>query len=176
MVKAGRIVARVAIGFGIFLALFFAVGMMLTKEYQVERSLLMRSSPENIFEHVHSFKKWEKWSPWIAKDPTIINSYSGPAEGVGSQVSWKSEKSGSGSQEIILSEPPHQIRTRLNFGEMGQAEAYWKFENKEGGTLVRWGLVGKNEGAIGGYFSLMMDGFVGEDYEEGLVRLKTLVE
>jgi hypothetical protein len=37
---------------------------------------------------------------------------------------------------------------------------------------VTWGLSGTASGPLGGYFAKMMDGWVGADYEDGLVRLK----
>jgi len=85
---------------------------------------------------------------------------------------------GSGSQEIIVSEPPHHLQTALDFGEHGTAVAFFDLEPADGGgTHVTWGFdtdMGMNP--IGRYMGLMMDKFVGGDYERGLSNLRDLVE
>ena len=105
-----------------------------------------------------------------------MNRYSGPESGVGATVTWTSEESGDGKQTITLSERPTRIETALDFGDMGQPNAYWEFEPGGEGVLVTWGLVGNTSGLLGGYFARMMDGWVGADYEDGLARLKKLAE
>jgi hypothetical protein len=59
---------------------------------------------------------------------------------------------------------------------MGRPEAYWTFEPQDDGTQVTWGLEGTATGPIGGYFAIMIDDWVGSDYEDGLRRLKHVVE
>ena len=41
---------------------------------------------------------------------------------------------------------------------------------------VTWGLTGTTPVLLGGYFARMMDDWVGADYEDGLARLKEVVE
>ena len=125
---------------------------------------------------LNSLEKWKAWSPWIARDPSIQNTYSGPTSGVGATVSWTSESSGEGTQTITLSERPTRIETALDFGEMGQPNADWTFEPTGEGTKVTWGLTGEAKGPLGGYFAAMIDGMLGADYEDGLARLKDVVE
>ena len=91
-------------------------------------------------------------------------------------TSWTSEKSGEGTQTITASERPSRIETQLDFGEMGQPTADWTFESSGAGTKVTWGLTGEATGALGGYFASMIDGMLGPDYEDGLRRLKGVVE
>jgi len=171
-----RVLKIAAIGFIALSILVFGVGSFLSKDFRVERSIDIDGPPEVVFDEVNSLRKWNAWSPWIARDATIENTYSGPEAGVGASVSWTSEKSGSGSQTITLSERPSRIETQLDFGEMGQPTADWAFEASGPGTKVTWGLTGKATGALGGYFASMMDGMLGPDYEDGLRRLKEVVE
>jgi ribosome-associated toxin RatA of RatAB toxin-antitoxin module len=152
------------------------VGSLLSNDFRVERSIQIDAAPEVVFDQVNSLEKWGAWSPWIARDPTIQNTYSGPDTGLGATVSWTSEKSGEGTQTITLSERPSRIETQLDFGQMGQPKADWSFEPSVAGTQVTWGLSGTAEGALGGYFAAMMDGMMGADYEDGLSRLKQVVE
>ena len=152
------------------------IGSLLPKDFAVERSVEMSTSPEVVFDRVNSLRTWDAWSPWIARDLSIVNTYSGPEVGVGATVTWTSEKSGDGKQTITLSERPKRIETALDFGDMGQPSAYWTFEPSGEGVQVTWGLTGTTSGPLGGYFAKMMDGWVGADYEDGLSRLKDVVE
>jgi len=152
------------------------IGAFLPKDFRVERSVEINASPELVFDEVNSLKKWDAWSPWIARDPSIQNSFAGPEAGVGAKVRWTSEKSGEGTQTITLSERPTRIEMALDFGDMGQPSADWTFEPSGDGVRVTWGLSGTASGVLGGYFAKMMDGWVGADYEDGLARLKKLAE
>ena len=86
------------------------IGAFLPKDFRVERSIEIDASPEVVFEQVSSLRKWNAWSPWIARDPSIKNEFTGPDDGVGATVSWTSEESGDGTQTITLSEPPDANR------------------------------------------------------------------
>src|SRR5436190_23834265 len=95
------------------LILFLLIAAMAPKTFNVERKLTIRSKPEIIFNEINSFKKWESWSPWLQRDPTIKNTYSGPEAGIGNTVSWTSKKSGDGSIELIESNSPNSIKAKL---------------------------------------------------------------
>ncbi len=151
-------------------------GAILPKDFAVERSIEINASPEAVFDEVNSLRKWDAWSPWIARDSSIENTYSGPELGVGATVTWTSEKSGDGKQTITLSERPTRIETTLDFGDMGQPNAHWTFEPSGEGVRVTWALTGSTSGPLGGYFARMMDDWVGTDYEDGLARLKKVLE
>lgn len=168
-----KIIVLVIIAFSV---LAFGIGALLPKGFRVERSIEIDAPPEVVFDEVSSLKKWGAWSPWVARDPSIENTYSGPDSGEGAKVTWTSERSGSGVQTITKSERPTRIETALDFGEMGQPTSDWTFEPSGDGTKVTWGLSGTATGPLGGYFAVMMDGMVGADYEDGLQRLKKVVE
>ena len=171
-----RLLKLIAIVLVVFVVVVFVVGAFLPKDFQVERSIEIDVAPEVVFDEVNSLKKWSAWSPWLARDPSMESAYAGPETGVGAKVTWTSEKSGNGTQTITLSERPKRIETALDFGDMGQPTAYWTFEPSGEGVEVTWGLKGTAAGPLGGYFAKMMDGWVGADYEDGLQRLKDVVE
>ena len=84
---------------------------------------------------------------------------------------------GSGSQEIVASVENAAVTTELDFGEMGGARATWDLEETDGTTRVTWGFVANmGNGPVGRWMGLMMDKWVGGDYETGLTNLKALVE
>ena len=75
-------------------------GLALPRGYRVERSLEIKAPPETVFAEVNSLKKWNAWSPWLARDQSIRNTYSGPASGKGASVSGPSDDSGDGRQGL----------------------------------------------------------------------------
>ena len=169
-VKIGGIIV------GAIVLIVLTAGTVLPSDYRVERSIEIAASPEVVFGEVNSLKKWDAWSPWIARDESIQNSFSGPDEGVGATASWTSDNSGDGSQTIKVSRPHSRIETELNFGSQGSATADWRFEAAGDGTRVTWGMGGDMPGPLGGLMASRMDGWIGADYEDGLARLKKHVE
>jgi len=156
--------------------LFWLVGIFLPGDYRVERSIDIDAPQELVFAQVNDFRNTAAWSPWIAKDPTIQTEFSGPPQGVGHSSHWKSEHSGVGSQTITRSEPYEHIEIALTFGDMGEGTAEWSFTPSPSGVHTTWAMSGENQGAIGHYFALMMDGMLGADFEMGLQRLKEHAE
>jgi len=120
-----------------------------------------------------------EWSPWVALDPNIVQRFSGPRAGVGNRMEWSSEdpRVGAGSQEITRSVPDQRVETELDFGDMGTATAWIALAPQGTDTQVTWGLIADmGNTPIGRYVGLMMDRWVGADYEKGLTRLKSIVE
>ncbi len=120
-----------------------------------------------------------EWNPWAKMDPNIENSYEGPTSGVGQKVTWSSthEHVGTGSQEIIESVSDQSVRTKLDFGDHGTANAIFRLEPDGAATKLTWGFTtdtGMNP--MMRYMGLMMDTWIGEKYEQGLTDLKKLVE
>ncbi|MDJ1008492.1 MAG: SRPBCC family protein [Paracoccaceae bacterium] len=168
------------LGIVVVLALVFvAGGYLLPREVTVARSIEIDAPPGDVFPHVNSLKAGQEWSPWLERDPEVEVTFTGPDEGVGAGMAWSSEQPdvGIGSQEIVLSEPDRRVETALDFGQMGTAKAAFLLEEAGAGTRVTWDLVADmGAGPMGRWMGLMMDGWVGADYEQGLSNLKTLVE
>jgi hypothetical protein len=149
---------------------------LLPKDFVVTRTAQIDAPADVVWEHVSVLENHTAWSPWQAKDPSTVNTYSGP-EGVGRTMSWVGEVTGEGSQSITALSPKSRVDTHLDFGEMGTAEAWLALDVVDANTTaVTWGLSGTNEGFFGGAISAMMDSFIGADYEDGLGRLKVVSE
>jgi hypothetical protein len=129
---------------------------------------------------INNYHEFNKWSPWARKDAATQYTFTGPISGIGSKMSWQSKNSqvGSGSQEIIESIPSKKVTVKLQFEGQGSANAYYLVDAVDGTeTLLTW--IFKTEhgsNVISRYFGLMLDNWVGADYEEGLNNLKTLLE
>ena len=174
-----RFFKKLMLGLLVAVAFFIIVGMFLPREVTVSREALINAPPEKVFVHINDLKKWDTWSPWAKRDPNMKQEFSGPTEGLGQKVVWTSdhEQVGNGSQEITESVPGKTVRTQLDFGEMGTAKAAFNLEGFDGGTRVTWGF----ETDMGGnplmrWMGLMMDNWIGADYEAGLAALKQVAE
>jgi hypothetical protein len=166
--------------FVIFQAIiFFGVAYTLPYDITVERSTEINASPSEIFPHVNSLQATAAWSPWLSRDPEAVLTYSGPSEGVGNKLDWVSDNPqvGTGSQAIVGSEQDKSVQMDLDFGPMGTATAEIILESTGDVTTVTWGFntdLGNNPMAR--WTGLMMENWVGKDYESGLANLKALVE
>lgn len=164
---------------GLAIIVLVAIAYILPGEVRVERETVIQAAPADVFKLVNSFENFNKWSPWYERDPDGDYQIEGPATGVGAKMSWASENSdvGSGSQEIIESVPDKLVRTKLDLGDMGSANASFEIEPSGQETKIVWGFdteLGLNP--VERYFGLMFDRLIGPDYEHGLAKLKTLAE
>ncbi len=148
----------------------------LPSEYKVERSTVIDAPPAQVYAVVTDFKTWGDWDPWNRRDSTIKHEFGETSQGMGASYSWTSENSGAGSQEITATEENKSMETTLHFEGMGDSQTHWTFEEvPEGKTKVTWDLTGE-VGFFGRWQTVMMDKFVGKDYEDGLDNLKEKVE
>ncbi len=174
-----RIVKRILIGLVILVIAFLAIGMLLPRNVEVARSIEINAPADKIFPLVNIPKKTELWSPWLSIDPNVKVSYGDIVEGKGATMEWRSDHPdvGNGTVEIIESVENSKVVTALDFGLQGTATATMLLEQSGDKTKATWSLVA-DMGAwpIGRWFGLMMDKWIGNDYEIGLDKLKKLVE
>jgi effector-binding domain-containing protein len=165
------------------------IAFVLPSSAHVERSITINRPASQVFAVLNSYRRFNDWSPWAAKDPNTKYSMTGPASGVGAKFSWQGDPKtvGSGSQEITESTPTSSITTALDFGDMGKARAHFALtpDAAPTATKVVWTLDTQAPLALDGeivwnvvgrYMGLFMDKMVGPDYEQGLAKLKNVVE
>jgi hypothetical protein len=163
----------------VFLILLLLAGYLFPREVSLERSIYIDKPPQTIFPYVNDYRKFNSWSPWRHIDPAMEYKYSGPETGVGATMSWHGENSneGSGTQTIIASTPDSTVLNKLNFGDGSEASAEFRLMPQNGGTQVVWSF---NTDTGGGprerWMGLAIKKMVGESYEQGLAKLKQLME
>lgn len=160
-------------------AVFVVGGFLLPDRVHVERATTIERSPAHVFAILNSYRRFNEWSPWAAKDPNASYTFSGPASGVGAKLAWVGDPAtvGSGSQEITASVPDKRVETALDFGEHGRASAYFDLAPEGAGTRAVWGFDTDFEGSLAGrWMGLLMERMLAPDYEAGLANLKRLVE
>lgn len=160
------------------------VGLLLPSNIHIERSITVQSNAQHIYPYLNNFKRFNQWSPWAMMSKDTQYEFLGPSSGVGAIMKWNSDdpKIGQGSQEILEVEENRKLRLRLVLGENEDdmtSSMLVSFDLQPQGeqTKVSWGLdkeFGYN--LLGRYFGLMIEQWVGPEYELGLKNLKNLVE
>ncbi|MCS7084634.1 MAG: SRPBCC family protein [Bacteroidia bacterium] len=157
-----------------------AIGVFCPSQYRVERKVVISASAQKIYESVVRLSEWNRWSAWnIDKDPTLRYSYGGNPGTVGSYMQWSSKKLGEGKLTIteairdsrikyilaIAGAEGRDVRGRIELTPVPQGvEVVWTAEGDLGHNPL-YKLTG-----------LFMDAMMGPDFEEGLKKLKTLLE
>jgi effector-binding domain-containing protein len=174
-----RILKRILIVLVVLFVASVVVGLLLPSSAHVQRSTTIAAPPAAVFAVVNSFKRFNEWSPWYELDPAARYVYSGPQQGVGARLEWSSDKPevGSGSQEIIASEPDKRVRNKLDFGSQGTAESEFSIVPVDQGSEVTWSFDSQfGYDLLQRYFGLLFEKWIGADFEKGLAKLKTVVE
>lgn len=158
-----------------------AVGFFLPKSVHMERSTTINAPIDEVFQQVNTFKNYNSWSPFFERDPDAQYQFSGPESGVGAKMAWESDKPkvGTGSQEIIESDYPVLVKSKLLFGEATEPSftAFKLEELSSEETKVTWSFAADfGNNIVGRYFGLFMDDMLGPDYEKGLASLKNQIE
>jgi len=174
-----RVLKKLLIALVLLVAVLAGIGLLLPRHVHAERAAVIDAPRATVFVLLNGYAHFNKWSPWFDLDPQAKYAYHGPATGVGAKMSWEGDPktAGSGSQEIVESHPFELIRTRLDFGSQGKADAQFTLTPEGTGTRVTWGFetdLGMNP--VHRYFGLMIDRMVGSDFEKGLAGLKKLAE
>lgn len=154
-----------------------AGSLLLPARTHVERSIMVDRPPAQVFAVVNSFQRFKQWSPWAAYDPNAEYRFEGPASGVGARMSWSGNRSvGSGSQEIVESVPDRRVGIALDFDGSAALAAY-TLTPEGGGTRVTWSFDSEHGyNPMSRLFGLLFDRMIGPDYEQGLTKLKALLE
>ena len=147
--------------------------------FHVERSAIIKASPEKVFALINDLHGFNSWNPWLRKDPSAAGSYTGASSGKGAAYAWESGKVGTGRMEIIESVPSSNVKIKLDFLKPfeGHNTAEFLLAPNESGTQVTWSRYGPStfmSKVMGLFFS--MDKMVGTDFEAGLANMKELAE
>jgi effector-binding domain-containing protein/carbon monoxide dehydrogenase subunit G len=170
-------VRKILIGVGALLAVLAAVGFLLPSTARVERATVVKASPEDVFVIVNDLTRLREWASPMGDDPKATIALSGPPMGVGARIEWVSAAHGSGSQEIVESEPFSVVRSKMGSGGVIGGHSTLALAPAMGGTKVTWSFeadLGLNP--IDRYLGLLLDVRLGSAHERGLQRLKALVE
>jgi uncharacterized protein YndB with AHSA1/START domain len=175
-----EIIAVIAIVLAIAIAIVLILAATKPDTFSVQRAIVVKAPPQQIFVAISDFHRWTSWSPWENKDPAMQRTYSGAASGKGAVYAWEGNKNvGSGRMEILEASAPSKIVIKLDFLKPFEAHNTAEFTMLPQGdvTNVTWLMHGP---AV--FMSRVMqvfmnlDKMIGKDFETGLANLKTLTE
>lgn len=172
--KILKTIAKVLI---VIIALGAVFSIFLPSMRHVERSIEIAKDPSVVFSQVNNLKAWKNWSYWDNLDSNMVSKYEGPEEGAGAKHSWESEhpQVGVGSMTITAVTAPQSISTELQFEDM-ISKGGWTFDKSETGTKATI-FMDIELGFAGRIFpGLMIDKWLGRDFEETLSNLKEWCE
>lgn len=148
--------------------------------FRVERKVVIKASPENIFPWLEDPKKTTEWSPWEKKDPAMKKTFTGPSKGVGAAYAWDGNKEiGAGRLELTEVVAPKKVVMNLDFIRPmeGHNVAGYEVAPVAGGSEVTWYITGPMPFMSKVVCLFMnMDKMIGKEFEAGLSDLKTIAE
>lgn len=154
----------------------FVLSLFLPATVKVVRTRVVPATINAVFQQVNILRNWEGWSPWHQLDPAMDLIYNDIESGEGASYSWNSKhrQVGKGRLTIIESRLYEYIKLDMQFMEQHSAKGYFRFENAKKGTLVTWGLkIELGQHPVRRLMGLMMDKWIGKDFERGLENLKS---
>jgi uncharacterized protein YndB with AHSA1/START domain len=147
--------------------------------FHVERTIVIKAPPEKLFGLINDFRQWNEWTPYN-KDPAMKKTYSASTSGKGATYAWEGNKEvGKGEIAITESEPNSRIAFDLHMISPfeGRNHVVFALKADENTTTVTWILEDHHT-----YFLKLMsvlvnmDRMIGNDFEMGLAKLKTVAE
>lgn len=161
-----------------FLVLLCFAGLFLPQNYQVNRSIDINVSSQEIHQLTDDLTKWSVWSPWVELYPSIEITLGDITRGVGANQTWHAD-SNSGHLKFIASDPQSGIIYNLWFDDakipsVSHLNYITIGENK---TRIQWKIEGEVQiPIIGFYLAQVMDSMIGSAFELGLANLKREAE
>lgn len=173
-----KVLERIFLIMAIILVVLGVVAYLLPSKWEVSRSIQIEADSVKIYPLVASLRNWPQWTPWTSEqDPTLHYNYSGAVIGEGAKQSWVSDNMGNGTLIITSASAQEGVKYDLFFDSHEPATGEILFSKKNNGTLVTWtdrGQLGNNP--INRYFGLVLEFMLGKEFEDGLNKLKSLVE
>lgn len=159
---------------GILMLLLFAIPLFLPSSTIVERSIVIERPIEEVFDETVDFNTFINWNPWTKMESVLDFRVVSSEPLIGSKVEWNGDTIGKGYLERTKIETNKLIESDLIFIQPWETRAkdIMIFEPVTKGTKVRWQNHMALEYPFGRYMSLIMDAFLGTDFEKGLASLK----
>jgi len=172
-------ITTVVIVVAVAVAAVLAYAATKSDTFMVQRSTRIAAPPEQIFPLIDDLHAQSAWSPF-EKDPTMKRTYSGAPRGPGAAYAWDGNRQvGAGRIAITSSTPPSNVVLLLEMARPFKASNTVEFtlDRNGAGTDVTWAMAGRRP-YLAKLMSVFMDcdKMVGSQFEDGLARLKALVE
>ncbi len=162
------------------LVIYLVLCMFGPSRILVERSIVINAPAENIKAAFTDFKFFRKnWSPWTEKDPSMTIVDEGESGKPGSKYSWVGNKEvGTGTIELLSIDGDTVVeKLTMKLPREMEARIFLITKTEGSATNVKWGMK-----FLVSFFGrapmlfMSMDKMMGPDFENGLAKLKTVME
>ena len=172
--KALKIIGIVVLA---IVVIFLIAVLVQPSQAHIEKSIVINAPAASVFPEVSRFRNFTAWSPWSKMDPEVKQTFEGEEGTVGAKMMWDGPKTGKGSQEIESIEENKSVKCALRFdGYDGVFYSSFILEPEGEGTKVTWTYDGANKGFGGKAMWMFMGSMMKDQYDQGLMDLKKLVE
>jgi hypothetical protein len=170
----------------IFVAIIIAIPLiaafLLTKEYTIQREIIIDKPKQDVFNFVKFVKNSDQYNKWVMTDPNVRKSYQGVDGTIGFVYAWDSDNKdvGKGEQEITSVREGETINYDLRFVKPfeGKATSAMTVEFLSASqTKVKWMFGGERNYPMRiMHFLLNLKKMLGNDLTTSLVNLKSVLE
>lgn len=158
----------------VIIAIPLILGLFAPKHFYSERSIIIDRPKDEVFNYIRFVRNQDNFGVWQLSDPNLKFVEEGTDGTEGYKYTWDGEKTGQGSQTIILVAPTDSVVNELDFGFGDPVQSFFKvYAIDSTSTEVIWGLRGTSPYPLN-VMNLFFD--VGKDFEQGLANLKNVLE
>ncbi len=167
----------------LFLLLILFIGLSIyvavqPNSFEVSRERTIIAPAPVIYNDLIELKNWERWSPWIEKNPNTKITYGDQTNGVDGSFSWEDED-GIGNIKTLTITPFTTIEQQMQFDDYEPSKINWVLNpTPSGETTVTWQMKGENIPFMFKVYSALTGGFdnmIGPDFERGLEKLDSVI-
>jgi hypothetical protein len=173
-----KILKKILLWLAIVIVVISLAAQLLPADWKVVRSIETSATPESVYAQIGTLQNWENWNTFSLEDPNIVNTYAGPASGVGAKAEWKSKKFGDGGAEILQAFPGSGIEYDLHFAAFKEHSiGRILLVPTDVGTKVTYSVEGRyGHNPAHRIMGLFVDKFLGKFFEKSLLKLKEVSE
>jgi hypothetical protein len=111
--KTYQLILLIILGLiGVLLLVAFFMG----KAYRVQRSIMIKASPADVYDFVRQLKNQDRFNKWVMVEPQMQKMYTGNDGEIGFIYGWNgSSKAGEGEQELVSLVANQQVISHIRF-------------------------------------------------------------
>lgn len=145
--------------------------------YKVDRSIVIKVPPQQVFDRVRDFRSWKDWSPWLIHEPDAELEFSEHPDQEGGWYRWDGRVVGAGTLTHGRIETPSMIDQQIEFIRPFRSVVAvgWRFQPCEEGTRVHWQMNGRMP-FLFRFMAARTQAMIEKDYDLGLAMLRGVLD
>ena len=172
---------KILVGISVLFSLFMIIGFFLPSNYKVTKTVMINAAHGKVYPYLNDLEEWPRWTVWNTEnDETLKVKYGVKSKGEGASMRWNGDKMGNGRLQIKESYPLEGVKFVMHLQDdrilmNGELKITPEMETQQ--TKIDWTCSGKlDHNPARRYMGLMMNRMLENDLENGLQKLKKLVE